>query len=69
MALILTIFAITFFAGILVGCVFTERMLAGRTKRQAAMQRTLNEQWQELNAHWQLIASNSGSKSGQARAR
>lgn len=36
--------------GALVGCRLSERRLDVRAKRQAEMQRTLNEQWQDLQA-------------------
>jgi hypothetical protein len=48
MTLVLTVLAITFLVGVLIGCSLTERALDARTRRQAAMQRALNSQWQEL---------------------
>lgn len=42
--------------GVLIGCIFSERMLAARDRRQAAVQRSLNEQWKELEAARQTIA-------------
>lgn len=51
MTLSLIVLAITLFVGILIGCTFCERLLEARTKRQAAAQRALNSQWQEL-AGW-----------------
>jgi hypothetical protein len=36
--------------GVLIGCTLSERLLAARDRRQAAVQRSLNEQWRELEA-------------------
>jgi uncharacterized membrane-anchored protein YhcB (DUF1043 family) len=55
MIFVLTVLAITFLVGVLVGCALTERALESRTRRQAAMQRALNSQWQELEAARQAI--------------
>ena len=41
--------------GVLIGCTFSDRLLAARDRRQAAVQRSLNEQWQELEAARQEI--------------
>lgn len=40
--------AATLLVGVLLGHTFTERALQARTRRQAAVQRLLNSQWQEL---------------------
>ena len=42
--------------GVLIGCTFSQWLLDARDRRQAAMQRALNEQWQELVAARQAIA-------------
>jgi hypothetical protein len=42
MASVLVIF------GVFLGCRFSEWRLGARTRRQAAVQRSLNRQWQEL---------------------
>ena len=42
--------------GVLIGCTFSDRLLAARERRQAAAQRSINEQWQELVAARQEIA-------------
>jgi uncharacterized membrane-anchored protein YhcB (DUF1043 family) len=36
--------------GVLIGCTLSARLLDARDRRQAAVQRSLNEQWQELEA-------------------
>lgn len=41
--------------GVLIGCTFSDRLLAARDRQQAAAQRSLNEQWQELEAARQEI--------------
>jgi uncharacterized membrane-anchored protein YhcB (DUF1043 family) len=46
----LTVLAIIFLMGILIGCALTERALEARTRRQTAMQRALNSQRQEIEA-------------------
>jgi uncharacterized membrane-anchored protein YhcB (DUF1043 family) len=56
MTFILTVLAITFLMGVLIGSTLTERALESRTRRQAAMQRALNSQRQELEAARQAIA-------------
>lgn len=48
MTISLIVLAITLLVGILIGCTFCERLLEARTKRQAAVQRALNSQWQEV---------------------
>lgn len=58
MIVILTVLAVTFLVGVLIGSALTERVLESRTRRQAAMQRALNSQWQELEAARQAIAVN-----------
>jgi uncharacterized membrane-anchored protein YhcB (DUF1043 family) len=50
MTIILSALGVVFFVGVLIGSTFTERILQARTRRQAAMQRVLNSQWQELEA-------------------
>jgi cell division protein FtsL len=42
--------------GVLIGCTFSERLLDARARRQAAVQRSLNEQWQELEVARKIIA-------------
>lgn len=56
MTFILAVLAVTFLMGVLIGSSLTERVLESRTRRQAAMQRALNSQLQELEAAWQDIA-------------
>jgi cell division protein FtsL len=41
--------------GVLIGCTLSERMLDARERRQAAVQRSLNEQWQALEAARETI--------------
>jgi uncharacterized membrane-anchored protein YhcB (DUF1043 family) len=41
--------------GALLGCIFSNRLLTARGRRQAAVQRSLNEQRQELEAARQEI--------------
>ena len=36
--------------GVLIGCTLSARALDARERRQAAVQRSLNEQWQALEA-------------------
>jgi uncharacterized membrane-anchored protein YhcB (DUF1043 family) len=43
------------FVGVLIGHTLTERALQARTRRQAAMQCSLNEQWQELESQWREL--------------
>lgn len=50
MILVLNVLALTFLVGVLIGCTFTEQALEARTRRQAAVQRSLNCQRQELEA-------------------
>lgn len=42
--------------GVLIGCTFSQRLLDARDRRQAAAQRSLNEQWRELEAARQTLA-------------
>jgi cell division protein FtsL len=42
--------------GVLIGCTFSQWLLDARDRRQAAVQRALNEQWQELGTARQAIA-------------
>ncbi|MGH3897954.1 MAG: hypothetical protein ACRDTA_06790 [Pseudonocardiaceae bacterium] len=42
--------------GVLIGYTLSERALEARTRRQAAVQRLLNSQWQEIEAARQTIA-------------
>ncbi len=42
--------------GVLIGCTVSQWLLDARDRRQAAVQRALNEQWQELDAARQAIA-------------
>lgn len=42
--------------GVLIGYTLSERALEARTRRQAAVQRMLNSQWQEIEAARQTIA-------------
>jgi len=58
MTLILTVLAVTFLVGVLIGSTINERAFEARTRRQAAMQRALNNQWQEIAAARQAIAVN-----------
>jgi uncharacterized membrane-anchored protein YhcB (DUF1043 family) len=63
MIFILSVLVVTFLVGVLVGSSITERALESRTRRQAAMQRVLNSQWQELEAARQAIAINGSRES------
>jgi uncharacterized membrane-anchored protein YhcB (DUF1043 family) len=51
----LIILAASLLVGVLVGCTLSEQLLAGRTRRQAAAQRSLNSQWQELSIQWREL--------------
>lgn len=64
-AIVLIILAGTFLVifGVLIGCTFSQWLLDARDRRQAAMQRALNEQWQELGAARQAIAQQRRSES------
>jgi hypothetical protein len=42
--------------GVLIGCTISQWLFDARDRRQAAAQRALNEQWQELGAARQAIA-------------
>lgn len=57
MTFILAVLAVTFLMGVLIGSSLTERVLESRTRRQAAMQRALNSQLQELEAAWRILLS------------
>jgi hypothetical protein len=52
--IVLTI-ALLLSVGMLIGCTLTTQALQARTKRQAAMQHSLNSQWQELESQWQEL--------------
>ncbi len=54
----LIVLAATFFVslGMLIGYALSERALEARTRRQAAVQRSLNSQWQELEGARQTFA-------------
>ncbi len=52
MTINLIILAATLLVGVLIGCTLSERALKARSTRQAAVQRTLNNQWQKLAAEW-----------------
>jgi Tfp pilus assembly protein PilV len=41
--------------GVLLGCTLSEWQLKTRARRQAAMQRSLNRQWQELQVARQTL--------------
>jgi uncharacterized membrane-anchored protein YhcB (DUF1043 family) len=41
--------------GVLIGGTLTEQALQARARRQAAMQRSLNRQWQELESQWREL--------------
>jgi uncharacterized membrane-anchored protein YhcB (DUF1043 family) len=63
MTFILVVLAVAFLVGVLIGSTLTERALESRTRRQAAIQRALNSQFQELEAARQAIAANGGRES------
>lgn len=42
--------------GVLIGCTVSQWLLDSRDRRQAAVQRSLNEQWKELGAARQEIS-------------
>jgi hypothetical protein len=52
------VFAATFLVifGALIGCTISEILLNARTRRQAAVQRFINAQWQELEAARRTIS-------------
>ena len=60
MTVVLTVSAVIFLVGVLIGCTLTERAFERRLRRQAAMQHALNRQWQELeaaqNEHYNKLA-------------
>jgi len=43
--------------GVLIGCTLGERILDARERRQAAVQRSLNEQWKALEAARETIVN------------
>lgn len=49
--------------GVLIGYTLSERALEARTRRQAAVQRSLNSQWQELEGARQTFAQRRKSES------
>lgn len=55
MVVSLIVLAATLLVGVLIGCTLCERLLEARTKRQAAAQRILNSQWQELASRWREL--------------
>ncbi|MGH3776358.1 MAG: hypothetical protein ACRDRR_11605 [Pseudonocardiaceae bacterium] len=55
-ALIILAAALMVSFGVLIGCTFSQWLLDARDRRQAAQQRALNEQWQEIGAAIQTIA-------------
>ena len=46
--------------GVLIGCTVSQWLFDARDRRQAAVQRSLNEQWKELGAARQEIAQRRG---------
>jgi uncharacterized membrane-anchored protein YhcB (DUF1043 family) len=67
MMFILTVLAVAFLMGVLIGSSLTERVLESRTRRQVAMQRALNSQLRELEDALQAIAVNGGRESDSTR--
>jgi hypothetical protein len=55
-ALIILAAALLVSFGVLIGCTVSQWLLDARDRRQAAVQRSLNEQWKELVAARQTIA-------------
>jgi cell division protein FtsL len=53
--IILSVIALLLFVGMLIGHALTTQALQARTKRQAAMQHSLNSQWQELENQWKQL--------------
>lgn len=51
----LIVLAATLLVGVLMGSTFSERLLEARTRRQAAVQRSLNSQWLALANRWREI--------------
>lgn len=49
------VLAATLLVGVLIGCTLSEQLLEARTRRQAAAQRSLNSQWQELAHQWREL--------------
>jgi len=56
-SMILLTMALLLFVGMLIGYTLTTQAFQARTKRQAAMQHSLNSQWQELESQWQELES------------
>jgi uncharacterized membrane-anchored protein YhcB (DUF1043 family) len=52
----LIVLAATLLVGVLIGCTLSERLLDARERQQAAVQRSLNEQWKELEVARHMIA-------------
>lgn len=55
MVLILIVLLATLLTGLFIGCRLTECLLDARTRRQSAVQRSLNSQRQRLASHWQEL--------------
>jgi uncharacterized membrane-anchored protein YhcB (DUF1043 family) len=55
MVLGLLVLAATLLVGVLLGGTLSERLLEARTRRQAAAQRFLNSQYQDLARQWQEL--------------
>jgi uncharacterized membrane-anchored protein YhcB (DUF1043 family) len=66
MALELIILAATLLIGVLLGATLSERLLEARTRRQAAAQRFLNSQYQDLARQWRELESAQHAERGQA---
>jgi uncharacterized membrane-anchored protein YhcB (DUF1043 family) len=56
LTLIVLVAAILVSFGVLIGCTLSARALDARERRQAAVQRSLNEQWKELDAAREKIS-------------
>ncbi len=59
-ALIILAAALSVSFGVLIGCTVSQRLFDARDRRQAAVQRSLNEQWKELVAARQEIDQRRG---------
>jgi uncharacterized membrane-anchored protein YhcB (DUF1043 family) len=55
MTVYLIVLVATLLVGVLAGSTLSERLLEARTRRQAAVQRSLNSQWQELASQWREL--------------
>lgn len=55
MTFYLIVLTTTLLVGVLMGCSLGECLLGARTRRQAAIQRSLNSQWKELAIQWQEL--------------